>query len=331
MPAILPTNCNPTRNGRLKKILITENVQIKKPYKLKNRQLRSAITEEKNISWENKCIEIENTVGGAQSSEAWRVIKKLKTPNTELFNKWISLDNWHTHYKTLFVEGRPEFTSQETPTIANANRLTIEIAEVKKALSTMKNGRSPGPGNIARELLKYGGNHLLERITNLMNMVCYQIKIPTEWKVSHIVSIFKKGNRKDPNCYRGISINSSLSRLYGKIIQNKLRANVGHKIGEDQSGFRPGRSCVDNLFTLQQLLEKQIAVDREVHIAFIDLEKAYDNVPRSKLWEALEIIGTDRNLIEIINELYRDNHSYIKVGKHLSEPIITTTLNIIIK
>lgn len=169
-----------------------------------------------------------------------------------------------------------------------------------------------------------GTQRLRWRLAELFNQCCLQSKLSREWRVAHIVSIFKKGNRNDPACYRGLSINSSVSRLFGKVLQGRLRDSIGDKISEDQSGFTPGKSCTDNLFVLQQVMEKKIAVDQEVHLAFIDLEKAYDSIPRSKIWEVLNILEVDRPLLKIIKELYKENESYVKIGHRLSNPINTT-------
>ncbi|CAG9826797.1 unnamed protein product [Diabrotica balteata] len=101
----------------------------------------------------------------------------------------------------------------------------------------MKNGRSPGPGNISVEILKAGGPLLIEIITFLINQCCQQIKLPSEWKTAHQVSIFKKGNRNDPNYYKGLSVLPIGGRLFGKIINGKIQDNVGYLISEDQSGY----------------------------------------------------------------------------------------------
>jgi hypothetical protein len=57
---------------------------------------------------------------------------------------------------------------------------------------------------------------------------------------------------------------------------------------EEQSGFRAGRSCIDNIFCLTQMIEKKRATNRDLHLLFIDLTKAYDSVPLNKLWETLD-------------------------------------------
>ena len=52
---------------------------------------------------------------------------------------------------------------------------------------------------------------------------------------------------------------------------------------EEQSGFQAGRSCIDNIYCITQMIKKKKATDRELHLLFIDLTKAYDSVPLYKL------------------------------------------------
>ncbi|XP_044749742.1 uncharacterized protein LOC123310342 [Coccinella septempunctata] len=159
-----------------------------------------------------------------------------------------------------------------------------------------------------------------------MNRCCDVAKVAQELKQSHLVSVFKKGDRKDPNYYRGLSITSSMSRLFGKILNSKLSDAMKDRIGEEQSGFVAGRSCVYNLFILQQLAEKKISTGGEIHMAFIDLEKAYDTIPQQKLWEALKSLEVDKQMLLVIQELYRHNTAYVKMGKQMSsKPIKTST------
>jgi hypothetical protein len=60
-------------------------------------------------------------------------------------------------------------------------------------------------------------------------------------------------------------------------------------------------------------------VGKEVHLLFIDLKKAYDNIPLLKLWKTLEEIRISYTLIKTVNELYRKGLSYVKLGGLLSE------------
>ena len=54
-------------------------------------------------------------------------------------------------------------------------------------------------------------------------------------------------------------------------------------IDDVQGGFRAGRGCVDQSFTLKQIGEKSQEKKRRVYVGFIDLEKAYNRVNREAL------------------------------------------------
>jgi hypothetical protein len=64
--------------------------------------------------------------------------------------------------------------------------------------------------------------------------------MPVEWKRGYLVSLFKKGNRKDPRNYRGITLGSSTGRVYTKILRAKLEKETYNIFSEDQSGFQTG-------------------------------------------------------------------------------------------
>jgi hypothetical protein len=72
---------------------------------------------------------------------------------------------------------------------------------------------------------------------------------------------------------------------------------------------------------LQQLIKKRANVGEETHLALIDLEKAYDSVPRNKLWEVLKRCNIDPKLVEVIREIYENNIAYVCHGNRFSQPI----------
>ena len=102
----------------------------------------------------------------------------------------------------------------------------------------------------------------------------------------------------------------------GKFFYIFLSKYVGRTIN-----FRAGRSCIDNIFCITQLIEKKKATDRELHLLFIDLAKAYDStsMPLNKLWETLDGTAINKKLIEAIKALYEGSSSKVKVGNLITK------------
>ena len=86
------------------------------------------------------------------------------------------------------------------------------------------------------------------------------------------------------------------------------------KLGKWQYGFRPGKSTIDLIFALKMMCEKNWEWNKEVYACFIDLEKAFDRVDRSKLWEVLRKpeYNIDPKLIRVIMSIYKITNSKVK-------------------
>ena len=79
-----------------------------------------------------------------------------------------------------------------------------------------------------------------------------------------------------------------------------------NKDEEEQSGFRTGRSCRENIFCMKQVIEKRNATNQETHLLFVDLTKAYDSILILKLWEVLGESNINNTLIGAL--LYPAQH-----------------------
>jgi len=100
--------------------------------------------------------------------------------------------------------------------------------------------------------------------------------------------VFKKGDRKEPQSYRKISILNTCYKLYSKILDMKLQKYSALFMTETQNGFRKGQSCMDPTFCLKLLIEKRREFNLETHLLFIDYEKAFGNIQRQILFNILK-------------------------------------------
>lgn len=110
-----------------------------------------------------------------------------------------------------------------------------------------------------------------------------------------------------------------MSRVYAKLLRNIVETEYVPQEIEEQAGFRAGRSCIDHIFSLTQLNGKKVARNREAHLLFVDLSKAYDTVPIQKLWQVLQNSPINNTAIKAIKQLYHQAFSRIKIGSNISE------------
>ncbi|GJS60272.1 retrovirus-related pol polyprotein LINE-1 [Tanacetum coccineum] len=127
--------------------------------------------------------------------------------------------------------------------------------------------------------------------------------MPEEWRLSEVIPIFKnKGDAKVCSNYRGIKLLSHTMKLWERVIERRLRRET--LVSENQFGFMPGRSSVEAIHLIRSLMEKYMERQRDLHMAFLDLEKAYDSVPRELIWKNLVDKGSSRRYIKVIRDMY---------------------------
>ena len=196
----------------------------------------------------------------------------------------------------------------------------IEYEEVYEAVRKMKGGKSAGIDEIVAEYLKKGGVAMIEWLVRMFNGCFREGRIPREWKSACIVPIYKgKGDRCECSNYRGISLLSVVGKVYGRVMIERIMVGTDAAVGEEQCGFRKGRGCVDQIFSVRQVCEKYLSVKRDVYMAFMDLEKAYDRVDRNALWQVLRVYGVGGKLLKGVQSFYNESRACVRSESGYSE------------
>ena len=87
----------------------------------------------------------------------------------------------------------------------------------------MKDNKAPGNDELTSDIIKQGGEEVIQQLVKLFNQILILQKIPKAWKEAKIILLFKKGDKADVKNYRPISLLSHLYKIFTKIIQNRIK------------------------------------------------------------------------------------------------------------
>ena len=94
---------------------------------------------------------------------------------------------------------------------------------------------------------------------------------------------------------------------------DRVHRVTGGLIDDEKEGFRVGRGCVDQIFTLKQIGEKSQEKKCTVYMGFIDLEKVYDRVNKEALWQVLIIHDMGGKLLSGIKSVYVNRSPCLRI------------------
>ena len=196
----------------------------------------------------------------------------------------------------------------------------ISLSEVKKALMKVKMGKAAGVDGVTGEMLRFGGEVVSRWLWTICKVAWEKGVVPEEWMNAVIVPIYKgKGDKRECGNYRGVSLLSVPGKVFGRVIMDRVKEATEYLVSEEQCGFRGGRGCIDQIFSVRQVVEKYLEKDRKLYIAFMDLEKAYDRVDRGALWEVLSAYGVRGKLLQAVKSFYAGSKACVRVGGETSD------------
>ncbi|XP_062595378.1 uncharacterized protein LOC134256716 [Saccostrea cucullata] len=232
------------------------------------------------------------------STEFWKTIKLLKSSQSIVKRQSvISPRKWAEYFSNLFHKEEADTTiddftehvnnrlkrHEESCDLCSCNTDEILNAEIsEEEIQGLRNNKSPGQDGIPNEFYKYSNKNVRDLLRKLFNQVFNSGQFPESWNKKVIIPLFKKEDGEDPNNYRGISLLDSSSKIFTSVLNKRLNlwSETQGLIPEEQAGFRQGYSTIDNIFTLQSIVQKYLTKKRgKVYCAFIDFSKAFDYRP----------------------------------------------------
>ena len=215
-------------------------------------------------------------------------------------------------YSTKLPQGLPSVQIQrDTRNTPPPPILPIESAAIKR----LKRNKAPGNDNITADILKDGGEPIVQMFTNMFNRCLSEGKLQNSWENASVILIHKKGDTADIKNYRPISLLPITYKVFSQVILHRMLHTLDQHQPREQAGFWSGFSTIDHIQVISQLQEKAGEYKTPLCFAFVDYEKAFDSIEFNPLFEALENQVVEAAYITPLRDLYNGATSTLKLHR----------------
>ena len=196
----------------------------------------------------------------------------------------------------------------------------LQMQELRAALQGMQGGRAPGIDGLTAEFYRAYWDIIAEDVSEVFNECLASGSMPMSCRRAVLTLLPKKGNLQDIKNWRPVSLLCVDYKLLSKALASRLGMAMEQVIHRDQTYCVPGRSMVDNVHLIRDVLDVSSSLGVDAGLISLDQEKAFDRVEHGFLWKVMESFGFSAGFIAKIKVLYRDVESVLKINGSLSAP-----------
>lgn len=265
----------------------------------------------------------------------WNIVKRIANLNTtkkspkELLNisntVEQSLDTVNTYFANVGRELASKITRNSyrrsdcnlTNPMGNSMvMLEVDECELETVIMGLRNDCAVGWDGIPSTVIKRTRHKLIPILKFIFNLCILHGVFPSVFKKAVVCPVYKSGDRSSVTNYRPISVLTTLSKIFEKLLNKRLE-NFLHKhniLAPNQFGFRKGVSTEDAVLELTTSIVKKLDSRLKTIGIFLDLSKAFDTVSVPLLLDEMERIGIRGTVLNIFKSYLTDRVQCVKIG-----------------
>lgn len=193
--------------------------------------------------------------------------------------------------------------------------------EISRVIQSLQLSSSAGYDNISTLHLRSNIDLYANYLSTQINKSFQSGIFPTALKIARVIPIYKSGSRNVMDNYRPISILSSFSKVYEKVIYNRLEAFLleNSLIDKNQFGFLKNSSTVSASTCLINSIVNQTDQRLRTGCIFLDIKKAFDSVNHTCLIHLLSKLNITGSALNLLSNFLTNRSQYVELEQCKSD------------
>ena len=192
--------------------------------------------------------------------------------------------------------------------------------DIAKIIQNLDPNKAHGHDNMSIRMLKICGSSIYKPLEVIFKQCIETGFFPSEWKKANIVPIHKKGDKQTLENYRPVSLLPICGKILERLMFNEMfNFSIENKlISSNQSDFKPGDSCINQLLSITHEIYKSFDVGLEVRSVFLDISKAFDKVWHDGIIYKLTQNGVSENLLNLLEDFLKERKQRVVLNEQVS-------------
>lgn len=197
----------------------------------------------------------------------------------------------------------------------------ISGLEIAYAIKNLQSKSSKGYDEVDNFIIKNCSWFLVDVLKYLFNLSLESGVFPDVLKIAVVLPVHKKGDVLKLNNYRPISLLSSFSKIFEKLIKRRVVCYLDHIkfLNDNQFGFRDGKSTEDALLNFLSRIYLSLNKSLKPLALFVDISKAFDTVDHNILLTKLYTIGFRGKVLGWFGSYLRNRRQVVKINAAVSD------------
>ena len=202
--------------------------------------------------------------------------------------------------------------------------LLLDENKIKNVICSKSNMAATGIDGISNAIWKMDVSITAKLVKALITSMLHYGRIPSSWRKSRTIMLYKKGDPKEVKSWRPIALTPTLYRIVlGQISNTFLELNqLAPFINTNQKGFKKSvNGAAEHIATINELIADANRKNKDIQILALDFANAFGTVSHKQIANSIRQLGFPNEICELVKNLYKDNTTFINVANNRTEDI----------